>query len=220
MPSTEDQVLYARLLTAIGEGILEHTPDGVVISAFEGQPLMQRMHLHLSAESFGPFLRSTAARSAAAFPDVEPVEAAWRLFLVHLDEAIQTAAPGETELVPTPDGVESFRPDMTRVPATSEQEEQWVDQQRYDRLVNHFADRGRAEMNFEAQTLVIRELDGEELPRPVQVRLPFHALAGRSRRTADSDDAVAELIRELEAAVGAGRTDIEVLADGSLRLLP
>lgn len=40
--------------------------------------------------------RGTGA--ATVWPDVQPVEAAWRLFLVHLEEAVRTAKPGETEL--------------------------------------------------------------------------------------------------------------------------
>ncbi|WP_018335597.1 hypothetical protein [Actinomycetospora chiangmaiensis] len=219
MPSTEDQVLYARLLTAIGEGgVVEQTADGVVIDAFEDNSLMQLMHLRVTPASFGPLLRSTAGRSASAFPDVEPLEAAWQLFLVHLDAAIQTAAPGETELVPTPDGVGSFRPDLTRVPRTPEQEDQWINQQRYDRLIQHFADRGGVEVHLEAQTLVLRELDGQELPRPVRVRLPFRALSDRFRRADDPDSAVDGLIRELETEIGAGRTDMEVRADGSIHV--
>ncbi|WP_433802546.1 hypothetical protein [Actinomycetospora sp. CA-084318] len=217
MPSTEDQVLYARLLTAIGEGgVVERTADGVVIDAFEDRSLMQLMHLRVTPATFGPLLRSTAGRSASAFPDVEPLEAAWRLFLVHLDEAIQTAAPGETELVPTPDGVGAFRPDLTRLPSTREQEEQWVDQQRYDRLIQHFADRGQAEVHLEAQTLVLREVDGKALPQPVRIRLPFGVLSDRFRRAAHPDGAVVELIAELQAAIDAGGTDLELRADGSV----
>lgn len=217
MPSTEDQVLYARLLTAIGEGgVDERTADGIVIGAFEGRSLMQPMHLRVTPASFGPLLRSTAEQSASAFPDVEPEEAAWRLFLVHLDEAIQTAAPGETELVPTPSGVDSFRPDMTRVPPTPEQESHWEDQQRYDQLVQHFADRGRVEVDFEAQTLLVRELDGQELTPPVWMRLPFSALSTRFRRAGDPGSAVGQLVRELETEIDAGRTDIEMREDGSI----
>lgn len=217
MPSTEDQVLYARLLTAIGEGgVDERTADGIVISAFEGRSLMQPMHLRVTPASFGPLLRSTAEQSASAFPDVEPEEAAWRLFLVHLDEAIQTAAPGETELVPTPYGVESFRPNMTRVRPAPEQDDHWQDQQRFDRLVQHFADRGGVELHLEAQTLVLRELDGRTLSRPVRVRLPFRAICDGFRRADDPDHAVDALISELEKGIDAGRTDMEVREDGSI----
>lgn len=219
MSSTEDQVLYAKLLTAIGEGgVVEQTADGIVIDAFEDRSLMQLMHLRVTPASFGPLLRSTAGRSTSAFPDVEPLEAAWRLFLVHLDEAIQTAAPGETELVPTSDGIGSFRPDMTRLPSTREQEDQWADQQRYDRLIQHFADRGRAEVLLEAQTLILRELDGKELPHPVRMGLPFGTLSDRFRRAAHPDGAVVELIAELEAAIDAGGTDMELRADGSVHV--
>ena len=48
--------------------------------------------------SFGEHVRAAAPGAAHAFPDVAPIEAAWRLFLVHLDEAVRTAKNGETEL--------------------------------------------------------------------------------------------------------------------------
>jgi hypothetical protein len=41
------------------------------------------------------------------WPDVPPVEAAWRLFLVHLEEAVRTTKPGETELVLDRTGVQA-----------------------------------------------------------------------------------------------------------------
>lgn len=217
MDSTEDQVLYARLLTAIGtDGVGERTSQGVVINALEGRTLSQPMCLRVTPESFGRLLRDSAGTSAGAFPEVEPLEAAWRLFLVHLDEAIQTARPGETELVPSSYGVDSLRPDMTRAPITAEQQKNRDDQRRYDRLIEHFADRGRVELEWEAQTIVIDELDGRQFRHPVRIRIPFGAFCGRLRRAEEPDEEWARLAAEIDAAVGAGRSDMELRSDGSL----
>jgi hypothetical protein len=204
-------------MQAIGaDGVAAETADGLLLAAFDGRTLPWPMRLHVTAGSFGQVLRDAADASAGAFPDVEPLEAAWRLFLVHLDEAIQTARPGETELVPVSSGVASLRPDMTRAPITLEQHENRGDQQRYDRLIEHFADRGRVEVEWEAQTIVIWEYDGQQLDRPVRLRIPFVAVSDRLRRDGVPDDAWAALISEINAQIDAGRRDIELRGDGSL----
>jgi hypothetical protein len=219
MDSTEDQMLFARLLSAITiDGIAESTPDGIVISTFEGRVLSESVHLHVTPSSFGPLLRDTASASAGAFPDVEPLEAAWRLFLVHLDEAIQTARPGETELVPASYGIESLRRDMTPAPITPEQQANRDEQRRYDELTSHFADRGRVELELEAQTLVVHELDGRHLQPAVRLRIPFGALSDRLRRGGEPDAELSVLVAELEAEIQAGSTDLELRADGVIHV--
>lgn len=218
MSSTEDQVLFARLLSVLGVDGGGSAPEGVLITTFGGRSLSQPMHLHVTPSSFGPLLRSSANESAGAFPEVEPLEAAWRLFLVHLDEAIQTARPGETELVPASYGIESLREDMTRAPLAPEQEDHREDQRRYDELINHFADRGRVELELEAQTLVIRELDGRQWEPAVRLRVPFRAFCDRLRRGGDRDAEWSALLAELEAQLQAGWTDVELRADGTVRV--
>jgi hypothetical protein len=176
------------------------------------------MRLHVTPDSFGQVLRDAAPTSAGAFPDLEPLEAAWRLFLVHLDEAIQTARPGETELVPAPSGVASLQPDMRRAPVTPELRENRDDQRRYDELIERFADRGPVEVEWEAQTLVLRERNGRELDRPVRLRVPFRAMSDRLRRDGAPDAAWAVLVAELTAEIEAGWTDIELREDGNVHV--
>ncbi|NMO93204.1 hypothetical protein [Actinomycetospora sp. TBRC 11914] len=219
MNAAEDRVLYARLMDAIGaDGAGTETTDGVVLTAVGGRRLPWPMRLRITPDSFGRVLRDAAADSAGAFPDVEPLEAAWRLFLVHLDEAIKTARPNETELLPTTTGIASLRADMTRAPITPEQEENREDQQRYDRLIEHFTESGRVEVEWEAHTLVLRERDGRLLARPVRVRLPYRATTARLRRDGAPDAEWAVLVSELTAKIDAGATDIELRENGSMHV--
>ena len=71
----------------------------VVITAFDHRPLPTPLRLHITPAAFDEHLRTMAPEAALLFPDVDQLEAAWRLFLVHLEEAVRTAKPGETELV-------------------------------------------------------------------------------------------------------------------------
>jgi hypothetical protein len=217
--AAEDWVLYTRLMEAIGaDGVKAETTDGLLLTAVGGRPLPWPMRLHVTPDSFGRTLREAAATSAGAFPDVEPLEAAWRLFLVHLDEAIATARPNETELLPTTTGVASLRADMTRTPVTAELEENREDQRRYDRLIEHFAESGPVEVEWEAHTLVLRERDGRLLARPVRVRLPYRATTDRLRRDGAPDEEWAVLVSELTAKIDSGATDVELRENGSVHV--
>jgi hypothetical protein len=217
--STEDRVLYARLLEAIADGgAFSEDAESIVITALDGRRLRAPMRLHVTPETFGRHLRAVAAGSAGAFPEVSPVEAAWRLFLVHLDETVQTAKPGETELVPVPSGLHSLRPDMTKAPLSEEQLANRDDQRRYDRLIDHFADRGEVELELEAQTIVIRSLDDRVLEPPVRLRVPFRVLADHLRAAADAEGAWRAVVAEMEAIIAAGGTDAELRANGSFHV--
>ncbi|MDD7939334.1 hypothetical protein PHK61_12995 [Actinomycetospora lutea] len=81
----------------------------VVLIAFDHRPLPVPLRLHITPESFDDHLRTLAPDAALLFPDVDPLEAAWRLFLIHLDEAVQTVEPDETELLVAANGVRSQR---------------------------------------------------------------------------------------------------------------
>lgn len=109
----KDEQFYDSLighLTTKGT-VREDAGQGVlVLSELDGRQLSTPLRLHVTPETFGPHLRATASDAAEAYPDIHPAEAAWRLFLVQLDEAIQTAKPGETELVLERIGVASQAP--------------------------------------------------------------------------------------------------------------
>lgn len=105
--------LYDQLVGYLAaEGAIDEDRDRgvVVLAAFDHRPLPTPLRLHITPGSFDDHVRKTAPDAALVFPDVDPLEAAWRLFLVHLEEAVRTAKPGETELVLAGDGVHSRRP--------------------------------------------------------------------------------------------------------------
>ena len=96
-----DAELYDQLvgyLAAEGAVDEDRVQGLVVLTEFDHRPLPVPLRLHITATSFGDHLRAAAPDAAVVWPDVQPVEAAWRLFLVHLEEAVRTAKPGETEL--------------------------------------------------------------------------------------------------------------------------
>lgn len=65
------------------------------IETFHGRRIEPPMRLAFSGAEFAAHLKSHAPDAAAVYPDADPVTAAYRLFLVHLDEAIITRAmPG------------------------------------------------------------------------------------------------------------------------------
>lgn len=108
----EDSGLYDQLvgyLMAEGEATEDRDQGVVTLTAFDHRRLPTSLRLHITPASFDWHLVSMAAGAATLFPEVDPLEAAWRLFLVHLEEAVQTAEPGETELVLAVDGVRTQR---------------------------------------------------------------------------------------------------------------
>ena len=103
-----DTELYDQLVGYLGaEGAVCEDAGLLILTEYDHRPLSSPLHLHITPTSFGEHLRAAAPGAAHAFPDVPPIEAAWRLFLVHLDEAVRTARPDETELVLDRTGVVS-----------------------------------------------------------------------------------------------------------------
>jgi len=94
--------LYDQLVGYLAaEGAVDEDREQgvVVLTAFDHRPLPAPLRLHTTPAAFDEHLRTIAPDAALLFPDVDPLEAAWRLFLVHLEEAVRTAKPGQTELV-------------------------------------------------------------------------------------------------------------------------
>ena len=176
----KDQELYDQLLgylSAEGE-IEEDAAAGIVlITEYSHRRLDPPLRLHLTPADFGRHLRDAAPDAASAYPDVPPIEAAWRLLIVHLDEGVDTAKPGETELVLTRYGVESRRPDLTPTPMSVEDRARHEDQQRYDRLLAHLADRGVVEEDLRNEMIVIRDLDGRSFAQPIRLHVEVECLA-------------------------------------------
>jgi hypothetical protein len=62
--------------------------SGLRITAVHGRPIEPTIELAVTDADLIGHLEGNAADSAAMYPDVDPVTAAYRLFLVHLDAAI------------------------------------------------------------------------------------------------------------------------------------
>lgn len=109
----KDEQFYDQLighLTRNGR-VTEDAGHGVlVLTEFDHRSLSPPLRLHATAVTFGPHLRAAAPEAAGSYPDIHPVEAAWRLFVVQLAEAVRAAAPDETELVLDGTGVLARRP--------------------------------------------------------------------------------------------------------------
>ncbi|GAA4864495.1 hypothetical protein [Saccharopolyspora cebuensis] len=103
----DDDELYAELIRRLGGGA--HTADrssGPVIEfvpAADGESTPVR--LHITRDSLGEHLRSMAGDGDRAFPGEAPLVGALQLFLVHIDEAVNTRQPGQDDLVVRPHGV-------------------------------------------------------------------------------------------------------------------
>jgi hypothetical protein len=109
----KDEQFYDQLIGHLakkGRVKEDSAHDVLVVSEYDGQTLTKPLRLHVTPESFGPYLYATAPEAAGSYPELHELEAAWRLFLVQLDEAIQAAKPEETELVLERIGVASQAP--------------------------------------------------------------------------------------------------------------
>ena len=93
-----DQELYDQLVGYLAaEGVIEENVEAGTLRLveFEHHDLEPPLTLHVTPAALGRHLRVMAPLAAGAFPDVPPIDAAWRLFLVHLAEGVWTAAPGD-----------------------------------------------------------------------------------------------------------------------------
>lgn len=193
--------LYDQLLGYLAaEGEIEEDPDNgvVVLVEFDHRKLEQPLRLHLTPDAFDRHLRDAAPDAVGAFPDVHPLEAAWRLFTVHLDEAVQTTRLGETELVLVRYGVESVRPDGTRTPFAPEVEAHIARQQHFENLLQHLADRGNLELEFRPEIFVIHDLDGRPFTPPLRVRVPSDEFGRQIECTEEPSRRYQDLVGQLD----------------------
>jgi hypothetical protein len=109
-----DERLYDQLVAylAAKAGVREDFGAGILfLHEVEGRPLDPPLRLHVTMESFGALVRDSESEAAAQYPEIAPVEAAWRQFTDRLWAAVEKAQPGETELVVEGHDVVPQRPD-------------------------------------------------------------------------------------------------------------
>ncbi|GAA3359648.1 hypothetical protein [Saccharopolyspora gregorii] len=110
-----DEELYAELLRRL-QG-RAHAADTSSVSMIEFSPAVDGVstgspvRLHVTPVSLGDHLRAMASDGDRAFPGEAPLIGALQLFLVHIDEAVNTRQPGQNDLVVKPGGVWALSPD-------------------------------------------------------------------------------------------------------------
>jgi hypothetical protein len=84
---------------------------GIRISCFRGRELEEPMILHLDPPTLAARLRDLVKDAVEAFGTrrEEGLAEARALFMVHLEETVETARPGEVHLVPARGGFDSLR---------------------------------------------------------------------------------------------------------------
>ncbi|PWV57177.1 hypothetical protein [Nocardiopsis sp. L17-MgMaSL7] len=84
---------------------------GIRIGCFQGRELEESMVLHLDPPTLAARLRDLVEEAVAAFGTrrEEGLTEAFELLMVHLQETVDTARPGEVHLVPARGGFDSLR---------------------------------------------------------------------------------------------------------------
>jgi hypothetical protein len=91
-------------LTANSSARLESLPTGeLMVTGWRGEILAPPVRLNVSDESLARYLAAVGEGAAPVFPDVDRRTAAYRLLLVHLDEAFIGGIP--TEIIVDAQGV-------------------------------------------------------------------------------------------------------------------
>lgn len=100
---------FVAYLRARGEVRTSADDNEFVIARLNGWAPSNPLSLRVSPVDLDEHLDALVPHSAGAFSDLDDDrEAAFRLFLMHLDEAVQTAAPDDTRLyLDPPSGVGS-----------------------------------------------------------------------------------------------------------------
>jgi hypothetical protein len=87
-----------RDLQSEGADITVSSGDALLIRAYAGKPLERPLTLSLTESQLDDLLELYGDDALAVFPSDSPRTAAYKLFLVHLDEMIATMRPGQTEI--------------------------------------------------------------------------------------------------------------------------
>jgi hypothetical protein len=210
-----DQLL--GYLAAEGSIVENAEPGIVVIEEYDHRRLDQPLRLHLTASALGNRLREMLPDARFLQPDADPMDAAWGLFLVHLDEAVATAGPGETELMLGHGGVDSARPDGTRTPLAPEVEEYIALNEYYERLIQHYADRGELEIGIGNDVLTLHDLDGQAFPAPLRLLVSSAVLREQMRTAEDREETWQRLVDQIDHQVNRidpRTTELELVAQG------
>ncbi len=87
--------LVADLTAEFGRAEADPTGEGLLIHARGEEPFDPPVRLVASDVALRAHLAAMADDASEVFPDVEPMQAAYQLFLVHVDEELAThAVPG------------------------------------------------------------------------------------------------------------------------------
>ncbi|MEV6819399.1 hypothetical protein AB0M72_11635 [Nocardiopsis dassonvillei] len=104
----DDTLLFDELVRALDadDGSADGLPDraGVLLRRWRGRDLDPPYLLHVDPPTLGECLRSVEG-IGELFPDATAEDGALRLFLVHVEEAVETAPEDHTHLVVGPAGV-------------------------------------------------------------------------------------------------------------------
>ncbi len=102
----EDEVgeLIGRLAN---EAVIERLPDGLLFLSWDGERLDPPLRFTVSPDQIGRRVRENAADAVGLFDDSPKpnVNHGWALFIVHLQEAIDTRAAGHSSLRLTRHGI-------------------------------------------------------------------------------------------------------------------
>ena len=102
-------------------------------------------------------------------------------------------------------------------PLAPEVEEHIALNQYYERLIQHYADRGELEIGIGSDDLTLYDLDGRRFAAPLQIRVSSAELRLQMRSTDDAEAAWAAVIRQIDAlafTVDPGRTRLELTPEG------
>lgn len=104
----DDTFLFAELMRRLNmdDGLAEEAPDrtGVLVRRWQGRDLDPPYMLHVDAPRLGDHLRSMEDISEL-FPDTTPEIGGLLLFIVHIEEAVETDPKGHRHLLIGPAGV-------------------------------------------------------------------------------------------------------------------
>lgn len=207
-----DDEAFAALMNFLEvSGVATDDREQGVVSVlhYDESELQPPLHLHLTPAVLGRRLRCTAVDASSVFPDVEPVHAAWRLFTVHLDEAIRTAGVGRTELVLDRYGVRPVSPDELAGAPTKDE------QKRFDELVDHVAGRGDVVADHWRGPITILEYRGVRFAPPLRFEVSPRSLSDHLRASGDDWSSFLTEVDEGLGAVGSGGAGL-VLGDGGI----